>query len=90
MEQLFLIHLVSVIGFVVLWLIKYLLFFSLVLTGVFGLLLCISLLLDLVGIDLMGGEGDIAKLKVILVIINFIFSFMIIRLLFSMLGVKVF
>ena len=84
MDKIYLVHLAYVVGYSILWCLKYLLFFSFVVAIMYSLIIILSLLLDKIGIDV------IAKLRVAIMIFSFIIGIIIMRLLFSLVGVKVF
>lgn len=87
MDQIYLVHLAYVVGYSILWCLKYLLFFSFVVAIMYSLIIILSLLLDKIGIDVIDKN---AKLRVAIMIFSFIVGIIIMRLLFSLIGVKVF
>ena len=87
MWHVFIIHLASVIGFIILWLLKYLLFIGLSITAGSIILFIISSLLDKEDIDIVSGKDT---LEVIVRIICFVVGLLAIKLIYSLLGIQLF
>lgn len=85
MWHVFIIHLASVIGFIILWLLKYLLFIGLSITAGSIMLFIISSLLDKEDIDIVSGKDP---LEVVIRIICFIAGLLTINLIYSLLGIR--
>ena len=87
MWHVFIIHLASVIGFIILWVLKYLLFIGFSITAGSILLFIISSLLDKEDVDIVSGKDT---LEVIVRIICFIVGLLAIKLIYSLLGIQLF
>ena len=87
MWHVFIMHLASVIGFIILWVLKYLLFIGFSITVGSILLFVISSLLDKEDIDVVSGKDT---LEVIVRIICFVAGLLAIKLIYSLLGIQLF
>ena len=85
MWHVFIVHLASVIGFIILWLLKYLLFIGFSITVGSILLFIISSLIDKEDIDIVSGKEP---LEVIVRIICFVVGLLTINLIYSLLGIR--
>ena len=89
MNGIYIMSLASVIGYTILWMLKYLIFGSFVFSGYIINLFLFSILFENLKIDLLSGK-ETRTLRLIIMIISLIISFIIVKFIFLKLGVKVF